>query len=241
MHWLNVTYTVRFNRRHRTDGHLLQGRYKAILITDEGHWQYLSIYLHLNPVRAGLVADPADYFWSSFHDYTQPKPRFPWLECRQILMSYGGSVAQQRRYYRQACRWPAEEQETLWAQFRGQKPSGSPESWARLAEKYRPRGNPKTVPQYRLAKPRGELATAMARVAEGLGLSVAELQQGRGRRAGRQIAFWYLVARQGQAVSEVGRAFGVGVSAVSMAVKRIEQQMKADPALARRLRAICEM
>src|SRR4030042_175007 len=35
MHWLNCTYTMRFNRRHRRLGHLLQGRYKAVVVAEQ--------------------------------------------------------------------------------------------------------------------------------------------------------------------------------------------------------------
>ena len=57
MKWLLGTYTMRFNRRHRVSGHLFAGRYKSLLI-DGAASDYLRIvcdYVHLNPVRAGLV------------------------------------------------------------------------------------------------------------------------------------------------------------------------------------------
>ena len=57
MHWFQSTYTVRFNRRHRLSGHLFQGRYKAVIVDPEegSYFVTLSDYIHLNPVRAGLV------------------------------------------------------------------------------------------------------------------------------------------------------------------------------------------
>ena len=51
LHWLNVSYTVWFNRRHRRSGHLFQGRFKGILLEVEEHGAALSRYVHLNPVR----------------------------------------------------------------------------------------------------------------------------------------------------------------------------------------------
>jgi len=55
MQWVNVSYSVWFNRRHDRAGHLFQGRYHAILVEDNAGWQELARYLHLNPVRlAGL-------------------------------------------------------------------------------------------------------------------------------------------------------------------------------------------
>jgi REP element-mobilizing transposase RayT len=51
MHWLNVSYTVWFNRRHGRSGHLFQGRFKSVVVEPEGWGLEVSRYLHLNPVR----------------------------------------------------------------------------------------------------------------------------------------------------------------------------------------------
>lgn len=66
MRQLNGVYTQRFNRRHRLSGHLFQGRYKAILVQKESYLLEVSRYVVLNPVRAGIVKNPADWSWSSF-------------------------------------------------------------------------------------------------------------------------------------------------------------------------------
>ena len=60
MKWLLGTYTQRFNRRHRHWGHLFGGRYKAQLIDSRtrGYLRCACDYVHLNPVRAGLVWMP---------------------------------------------------------------------------------------------------------------------------------------------------------------------------------------
>src|SRR6266446_3060236 len=76
--WLQVTYTVRFNRRHRRSGHLFQGRFKAQLIEADEYAQGLVEYVHLNPVRprdkrarlaAGRAAELNSYRWSSHRVY----------------------------------------------------------------------------------------------------------------------------------------------------------------------------
>src|SRR5438552_15486051 len=51
MHWLLVSYSVYFNRRHRSSGHLFQGRYKRFLVQEGDYLLGLSRYVHLNPVR----------------------------------------------------------------------------------------------------------------------------------------------------------------------------------------------
>ena len=50
-HWLNVSYSVWFNRRHRRSGHLFEGRFGAVIIEDDANFQEVGRYLHLNPVR----------------------------------------------------------------------------------------------------------------------------------------------------------------------------------------------
>jgi putative transposase len=58
MRWLNGVYTQRFNRRHERVGHILQGRFKAILAERESYLLELSRYTVLNPVRAGMTGAP---------------------------------------------------------------------------------------------------------------------------------------------------------------------------------------
>src|SRR5215207_9822233 len=53
--WLNVSYSVWFNRRHDRSGHLFQGRFKSVLVSREEWGLALSRYIHLNPVRVGKV------------------------------------------------------------------------------------------------------------------------------------------------------------------------------------------
>jgi putative transposase len=65
MRQLNGIYSQAVNRRHGLVGHLFQGRYKAILVQKEAHLLELARYVVLNPVRAGLVAHPSDWPWSS--------------------------------------------------------------------------------------------------------------------------------------------------------------------------------
>ncbi len=58
MRFLNGVYTQRFNRAHKRVGHVLQGRYKSILVEKESYLLELSRYLVLNPVRAKMGQVP---------------------------------------------------------------------------------------------------------------------------------------------------------------------------------------
>jgi len=69
MQRLQFRYTRNYNIRYRTWGHLFQGRYKAILCEKDSYLVELSAYIHLNPVRAGLVRHPMEYRWTSYGSY----------------------------------------------------------------------------------------------------------------------------------------------------------------------------
>jgi len=75
MHFINGSYTNYINRRRGRSGHLFQGRYKAILVERDRYLLELSRYIHLNPVRAGLVKRPKDYPYSSYRGFIRVEGR----------------------------------------------------------------------------------------------------------------------------------------------------------------------
>jgi len=69
MQHLAFCYTRWINQRKNRSGHLFQGRFKAILVDADAYLLELIRYIHLNPVRAHLVHDPAEYRWSGHRAY----------------------------------------------------------------------------------------------------------------------------------------------------------------------------
>lgn len=102
MHWMLGTFASRFNRFRQEQGHLFQGRYQARPVEDDGHLVRLIDYIHLNPVRAGLVTVErlADFRWSSFRSFVRG-PRPVWLTATTLLEHLGlaDSVAGWSRYH----------------------------------------------------------------------------------------------------------------------------------------------
>ena len=95
MQWLLSRYSQEFNRCHHLSGHLFGGRYKA-LIVDGRQGPYLRRvcdYVHLNPVRAGMLRDSQpleSYCWSSYPYYLKrPKKRPSWLRTDRLLGEHG--------------------------------------------------------------------------------------------------------------------------------------------------------
>jgi len=66
---LAFRYTRWINRRERRMGHLFQGRYQAVLVERDSYLLELVRYIHLNPVRTGMVKAPRDYPWSGHRAY----------------------------------------------------------------------------------------------------------------------------------------------------------------------------
>ena len=113
MKWLLGTYTGRFNRRHKLCGHLFAGRYKALIVDGSGNGYLKTVcdYVHLNPVRAGLVLprQPIQRFpWSSWPAYLcAPSRRPAWLRVDRLFGEYGvpkDSAAGRRRLKRSVSR-----------------------------------------------------------------------------------------------------------------------------------------
>ena len=89
MRHVDGIYTQRFNRRHRRDGSLFRGRYKAILIDADEYLSAVVRYIHLNPVEAGIVTQPQDYRWGSHRYYLQSKGVLNWLNTGEALVQIG--------------------------------------------------------------------------------------------------------------------------------------------------------
>jgi len=91
MHGINGGYTGYFNRKYKRVGHLFQGRYRAILVEKESYLLPLSRYVHLNPVRAGLVRRPEGYRWSSYRGYIGREREEDWVEYAWALSQFAES------------------------------------------------------------------------------------------------------------------------------------------------------
>lgn len=93
MRELGGVYTQYVNRAHRRVGHLFQGRYKAVLVEKEAHLLELTRYVVLNPVRAGMVNDAAEWHWSAYGALIGAEPAPPWLETDWLLSQFGAERA----------------------------------------------------------------------------------------------------------------------------------------------------
>ena len=101
MQWLQSTFANRFNRAHKSHGHLFQGRFKSLVVERDEYLGPLIHYIHLNPVRAKIVTSEAmeSYRWSSLW-YLFNKGRREDCMALELGLYYAGKLADTRREHR---------------------------------------------------------------------------------------------------------------------------------------------
>jgi REP element-mobilizing transposase RayT len=96
---INQRYTMYFNWRYRTIGHLFQGRYKAFICDKDEYLLSLVKYIHLNPVRAKISKAPGEYPWSSHRSYVG-QGEDGLVDVDQVLKIFSGNRRKARNLYR---------------------------------------------------------------------------------------------------------------------------------------------
>src|ERR1043166_4536069 len=100
MHRVLTGYSQYYNRRYRRVGHLLQGRHKSILCQSDRYLAELVRYIHLNPVRAGMVKRPEQYKYSGHRAYLGLDAAAI-IDVDPVLRHFGAKKAVARETYRQ--------------------------------------------------------------------------------------------------------------------------------------------
>jgi putative transposase len=100
MHSLNGRYSQWFNWRHDRRGHVLEGRFKAVLVQKQRHLLELIRYVVLNPVRAGLAARVGDWRWSSYLATAGRQAAPEWLATDWTLSQFARGRSQAREAFR---------------------------------------------------------------------------------------------------------------------------------------------
>lgn len=95
-------YVQYFNRAYGRSGTLWEGRYRATVV-DSAHYLFTVMrYIELNPLRAGMVAQPEDYPWSSYRHNAlgEGGANFDWLSPHEEYLAMGASAAERQAAYR---------------------------------------------------------------------------------------------------------------------------------------------
>lgn len=212
MRRLNGSYTQRFNWRHHRVGHLLQGRFKSLLVERESYLLELCRYVVLNPVRAGMVSLPQEWAWSSYGAMAGGSAAPVWLDVAGVLGLFDTDHMRARQAYQQfvadGIGGPSP-----WAQITGQLFLGSPAFRERMAALV-PDQRPVNVPLAQTDPTRVAPSEILTRVAEVYGISTTAMV-GRTHREAYYTAVWLLRRAANEPLNRVAVRFGVSASRIS--------------------------
>jgi putative transposase len=96
---LGLLFAQYMNRKHHRSGTLWEGRFRSCIVQSEIYLMTCYRYVELNPVRAGMVRNPAQYEWSSYGFNALGAP-LPWLVPHAEYLKLGSNDAERRREYR---------------------------------------------------------------------------------------------------------------------------------------------
>ncbi len=101
MRRLLTGYAVWYNRRYARKGHLFQNRYKSIVVEEDPYFLELVRYIHLNPVRGGILSNLSelDRYPYTGHAVIMGHRRFSCQDTNDVLKWFGTSVREARRSY----------------------------------------------------------------------------------------------------------------------------------------------
>lgn len=221
---LSFRYTQWINRRHDRQGHLFQGRYKALLVDGDSYLLELVRYVHLNPVRCGMVNDPVDYPWSSHHVYLGQE-NLPWLTTEWVL----GQLAEDRSEAQR--RYAAFVFDGLSEGYRKDFHQGTSDN--------RVLGDDHFLEQISRVvidtpSPRPTLDAIVEAVCQNYGLDKTDLEnlsQKRRLAEARAMVAWLAKAYGSATLTEVGRYFHRDVGTMSSALRRLVQRAEGVPEL----------
>jgi putative transposase len=98
MQSLERHYVRYFNYQYNRTGTLFEGRFKSCPVQSERYFLVCQRYIELNPVRAGMVSEPADYLWSSYRSHAFSKNVDMWTPHREYLNLASAAEKREGRY-----------------------------------------------------------------------------------------------------------------------------------------------
>jgi putative transposase len=262
LQWLNSGYSGWFNRRHGRTGHLLQGRFKGIIVEPQRWGLELSRYVHLNPIRVGrfelnkqsrrrnqlglarelpteLWKERVDflrhYRWSSYRAYIGLEPAPAWLTTETVLGWMGGPKGARQQAYRDYVEVAAKEglDQLPWTELQAQVVLGDEAFLQGLSPKVH--GNEHEQPSLYQLKRRPEFATVVGVVEH---LKEEPWEQFRNRHGdwGRDMVLYLARHHCGLVLKDLGERAGlINERSLTKAIHRFEVRLKKDPLLGKLL------
>jgi len=222
MKHINGAYTNYFNVKRKRYGHLFQGRYKAIVIDADEYAKELSRYIHLNPVRVGMVAKPEEYRWSSYPDYNGERKRPEWLSTEFILDFFGKGKNVSKNYRKFVEDLLDREYESPLNTATAATILGGEEFVSKITTRHI------DGKQYNRDLPAVKKLSVRPTLDAIIGAAETLTENGR---LSKKVGIYLCHKYSGAKLKEIGERFGITESAVTQASRRFEQEMERDKEL----------
>lgn len=210
MRQLNGVYTQAFNRRHGRVGHVLQGRFKAILVERDSYLLELCRYVVLNPVRTKTARKADTYPWSSYRATAGISGIPPFLTVDWLLPQFARQRAVAQRKYR-AFVAAGIGQHSPWEQLQGQILLGSERFVAGLTPGLRDKRTLKEIPRRQRFAGRPPLVHLFS-------------FRSRTDHTRRNETICHAHLEHGYSLTEIGRTVGLHYSTISRIVNSEERR-----------------
>jgi len=231
MQHINGSYTTYYNVKRKRAGHLFQGRYSAILIDADAYALELSRYIHLNPVRAGMVEHPGHHPWSSYCHYVNGKDAPEWLQTRTILAQLSQNEEAARGKYRQFVQDRLGDTTNPLKGVAAGTFLGSELFIDAIREKYLSgRNADRNLPKHRALTTQRSISQIVEKVAS------KNFEHALARKAAIYLCHRY----SGEKLRNIGEYFQLSESGVTQASRRFSERQKEDGALFRQVQQIVE-
>jgi REP element-mobilizing transposase RayT len=230
MHYLNASYGNWYRFKYRIVGSVFQGRYKAILVEKDEYLKVLSAYIHLNPVRAGIVASPKLYPYSSYAYYGASRKSPHYLRTDDLLEMFGS-----RKAYREYVESFADAGSGIDAEeIYGKSSLLGSEGFLRKALA---RMKGKSVDMREQPDGRSAARVSTEDILEimitEMRIPEEEIWSRKRDNAFRKLLAYALRRHTACRLKEIGEVMGMEYSAVSGLARRFEKEVKTDPRLRR--------
>ncbi len=238
MHRINAIYSQGFNKLHERAGHLLQGRFKAILIEREPHLLELVRYVVLNPVRAGIAESAGEWPWSNYRATAGLQRPPQWLETAWTIGQFGGGEGA-RTAYREFVAAGAAGLAEPWKRIAGQLFLGGEEFRHRMRELVKNVSVSTEVPRAQRLPSRPSLEEVVGASARVLQVDAREVR--RPKRTPLRLAISY-IARQDTltTLADLGGVLCVSASSaceIAASARRLRQRSPEFRMLLKKIRS----
>jgi len=227
IHYLNSSYVNWFRNKHQIIGPIFQGRFKSILVDADNYALVLSAYIHLNPLRAGIIRQLEDYPWSSYLDYLNlRKSSISNIDPSFVLNLIDDNTFKSIKKYREYVIKYQDMRDPLKKSYHNIA-LGNKVFIEKIKEKIEHKGRRREIPSTRSIS-KYDVDIIITKMTQVLNIERRMIFDKKRGNLNRSLAIYLIKRFTPLSLFKVGELFKMDYSAVSQAAKRFEQKSEVN-------------